>query len=205
MEERLIARRTRRERWQECKEFAAGTCYSVLVIIVALILLRPLMINHILSRASAYSAMGQIEESRRQCDKALLIDSESSQAWYGLARFYRVVGEREMALGAYQKATQADNTNKPAQFELGKMYVEDGLYEMAILCFEQVRRLGPDRARHGVAYHRDSLDTLASCYEQTGDLTKAELILEELRIFYPGHGNADERLARVKTGRTRPE
>ncbi len=207
MEDRLIVNRQRRERRQEQKEFAANTCYSVLIVMVALVLLRPLMVEQILNRASAYSAVGQIEESRRQCNKALLIDSDSSRAWYGLARIYKAAGEREMALAAYQKATQANRTDKAAQSELGTMYVEDGLHELAILCFEQVRASGPDRTgylQHGaVSYHRDALDMLALCYEKTGDLTKLELILAELRVFYPGHGDAEERLARLRSAQTR--
>lgn len=185
----------------------ANTCYSVLIIMAALVVLRPLMVAQILNRASAYSAVGQTEESRRQCNKALLIDSDSSQAWYELAGIYKAAGEREMALAAYQRATQTDRTDQAAQFELGTMYVEDGLHELAILCFEQVRASGPGRTidlrRGAVSYHRDSLDMLALCYEKTGNLTKLELILAELRVFYPGHGDAEERLARLKSGQTR--
>lgn len=209
MEDRLTISRQRRERRQEQKDWVADTCYSVLIVMVGLVLLRPLMLEQILSRASACSAIGQFEESGRQCSKALLIDNESGQAWCELARIYQVAGEREMALVAYQKATQINPRNKAAQFELGMMYVEDGLHELAILCFEQVRALGPDRTRNGqrgaVVYHRDSLDMLASCYEKVGDPTKMELTLEELRIFYPGCGNADDRLARLKGGQTRRE
>jgi len=209
MEDKLDIYRKRRERRQEQKELAANACYSALLIIVALVLLRPLMVDQILSRAGAYSAVGRLDESRRQCDKALLIDNESSQAWCQLARIHKAAGERELALGAYRKATETDGTNKPAQFELGMMYVEDGRHESAIPCFEQVRVLGPEKTkdlrRGAVSYHKDSLDLLASCYEKAGDPTKMEFTLEELRIFYPGFGNAEERLARLKANRTHRE
>jgi tetratricopeptide (TPR) repeat protein len=190
--------------WQEYKELAANACYSIIFIGVALVLLRPVMVRQILSRAEAYSSVGLVEESKRECEKALLIDSEGSLAWRQLARFYRATGDREMAYGAYQKATQADAKNKPAQFELGMMYVEDGLYQSAIPCFEQVRELGPEKIKDSPpgtpSYHRDSLDMLALCYEKAGNPTKMEFTLEEIRIFYPGFGNADARLAQLKEG-----
>jgi len=194
----------RRGGWPEFKEFAINVCYSIIFIGVALALLRPVLVEQILSRAEAYSSVGLIEESRRECDKALLIDSEGSQAWRQLARLYRAMGEREMAYGAYQKAIQTDPKNKDAQFELGTMYVEDGKYQFAIPCFEQVRESGPEKtggSQPGTpSYHRETLDKLALCYEKTGNHTQMEFTLEEMRIFYPGFGDAEARLAQLKAG-----
>ncbi len=190
---------------QECKELAANASCSVILVVVALILLRPLMVRQILSRADAYSAVGQLDESKRQCDKALLIDSESSLAWHQYARLFKVVGNREASYKAYQRATQADSTNWQAHYELGTMYVDDGQYEAAIPYFEQARKVGahkkgsPAGAR---SYHRDALDMLALCYEKVGDAAKLEFTLEETRIFYPGHNNAEARLAALKGNRT---
>jgi tetratricopeptide (TPR) repeat protein len=190
---------------QECKEFAANASCSVILVVVALILLRPLMVGQILSRADAYSAVGRLDESKRQCDKALLIDSESSLAWHQYARLYNVVGDREAAYQAYQKATEADSTNWQAHYELGMMYVEDGKYEIAIPYFEQARKVGAQK-RSGQAqarpYHRDALDMLALCYEKVGDAAKLEFTLEEMRIFYPGHNDVEARLARLKENGT---
>jgi tetratricopeptide (TPR) repeat protein len=190
----------------ECKEFAANASCSVILVVVALILLRPLMVGQILSRADAYSAAGRLDESRRQCDKALLIDSESSLAWHQYARLYKVVGDREASCRAYQKAAQADSGNWQAHFELGTMYVEDGRYEAAIPCFEQARKAGAQRKgmpAGAPSAHRDALDMLALCYEKVGDAAKLEFTLEEMRIFYPGHGSAEARLAELKANRTR--
>jgi tetratricopeptide (TPR) repeat protein len=188
--------------WQEFKEFAANSCYSVIFMVVALILLRPLMVRQILSRAEAYAQVGQVEESKRECDKALLIDSETSLTWRQMARLYQTTGDREMAYAAYQKAVETDARNEPAQFELGTMYVEDGKYQSAIPCFEQVRTLEQEKTKDSRAaassYHREALDKLALCYEKTDTLTKMEVTLEQMKIFYPGFGNAEERLARLK-------
>jgi tetratricopeptide (TPR) repeat protein len=195
----------RHEFKQECKEFAANACCSVILIVVALILLRPLMIGQILSRADAYSAVGQLDESKRQCDKALLIDSESSVAWHQYARLYNEVGNREAAYRAYQKATQADSTNWQAHYELGVMYVDDGKYEIAVPYFEQARKVGArrkDTPAGARSYHRDALDMLALCYEKVGDAAKLEFTLEEMRIFYPGHNNVEARLAKLKENHT---
>ena len=197
---------TRHDFKRECKEFAANASCSVILIVVALILLRPLMVRHILGRADAYSALGQLDESKRQCDKALLIDSESSLAWHQYARLFKVVGDREASYKALQRATQADSTNWEAHYELGTMYVEDGQYEAAIPYFEQARKVGAQKkgahqTRVG-SYHRDVLDMLALCYEKIGDGAKLEFTLEEMRVFYPGHGDAEARLAKLKGSRT---
>jgi tetratricopeptide (TPR) repeat protein len=189
MEDRLILYRQRRERRQEYKELAAKSCYSVMIIILALVAVRPLLVDQILSRADAYSAVGQLDESQRQCDKALLIDDNSSQAWCQLARIHKIKGDREAAYEAYGKAVQADAANRSANFELGMMYADDGRHQSAIPYFEQVRGLGSDTIIRGqpgpTSYYRAALHMLALCYKKAGDPAKTELILKEIRVFYP--------------------
>ena len=190
MEDRLIAQRQRRERVQEYKDAAAKSCYSLIIIVVTLILLRPVMVNQMLSLAGAYSNAGMLDESMRQCDKALLLDGEHSGAWHQSARNYRTRGDREMAYGAYQKAVHADPSNRLARLELAAMYVEDDQHQLAIPYLEQARRLGPDVAA-STSYHRASLEMLLQCYEKEGDTAKLEMVLKEARIFYPGVGKMD--------------
>jgi tetratricopeptide (TPR) repeat protein len=184
------------------KEFAAKGCYSVIFIVLALILVRPLMVSQMISRADAYSAFGMYQDCKRECNKALLIDSDNSKAWCRLARIYRTEGDRDMAYAAYLNATQADATNKPAHFELGIMYTHDKLYREAIPYFDQVRKLGQDKPEYlrkgGFHYHRAALDMLAMCYEKAGDIAKAEFTLEEIRVFYPNYAKVDPRLAELK-------
>lgn len=208
MEDHVIVYRKRSEHWREYKELAAKSCSSVIIIVLALVLLRPVMVGQIVSRAEAYSTLGRLDESRRQCDKALLIDSESSQAWCQLARIHKANGDREMAYEAYGKAAQADGMNKPAHYELGMMYVEDERHLSAIPYFEQIRTFGQEKSKDGrpgaTPYHKLALDMLALCYEKAGEPAKAEFTLEEIRVFYPGQCNADARLAQLKEGRTKP-
>lgn len=198
MEDPLIVARQRRERQQERKELAVKSCYSIIIVIGALVLLRPLMVDQILSRAEAYSAAGSFEECRRQCDKALLIDDDNSYAWCQLARLYLSGGDRATAYAAYEKAVQSDSTNRAAHYELARMYMEDDKHQMAVPYLEQVRRLGPDLAWNGVtersSYHRDALSLLVLCYRKVGDQDKTDLILKELRVLYPGYGNPEDRL-----------
>ena len=146
MEDRLNLYRQRRQRRQEYKEVATRSCYSLLIVMITLAVLRPLMVDQILGRADAYSALGRLDESKRQCDKALLLDDDSSRAWCLLARIHKAGGNREMAYEAYDRAVQADRENGSAHFELGMMYVDDERHSLAIPHFEQVRRLGPDNA-----------------------------------------------------------
>jgi tetratricopeptide (TPR) repeat protein len=189
VEGRLIAQRKRRERRQAYKELAAKSCYSVIIVIVALVALRPLLVDQILSRADAYSALGQIDESQRQCDKALLIDDNSSRAWCQLARIRKTTGDRSGAYEAYDRAVQADAANRSANFELGMLYADDDRHQLAIPYFEQVRGLGPDPLVPGqpgpTSYHRDALHMLELCYKKVGNAVKTELILKEIRAFYP--------------------
>ncbi len=197
MEDRLTRLRQRREHLQECKDLASKSCYSIIIVIVALIVLRPLMVDQILSRAQAYSATGMLEESQRQCDKALLIDDDNSRAWCELARLHNLRRERDMAYAAYEKAVRSDHTNRSARYELAKMYMDDGKHQLAIPYLEQVRELGPERAKDGAveqnSYHRSALYMLAQCYEKVGDPLKTELSLKQMRVIYPDDGNPEDR------------
>jgi tetratricopeptide (TPR) repeat protein len=202
MEDRLILSQQRRQRRQEYKDLAAKSCYSVLIVTIALIVLRPVMVSQMLSRADAYAAIGRLEESKRQCDKALLLDEDSSRAWCLLARIYRYRGDHEAALEAYEKAVQADSRNESAQFELGVMYMDNGRHQMAIPHFEQVRNLGPSQPQDTPSgqdsYHRAALNMLVLCYEKIGDPVKTELTLKEIRVFYPACSNPEEHLAPLR-------
>lgn len=202
MEEGHIIYPRRRRPKHDYREFATKSCYSVIFVVLGLVAVRPLMVSQILDRADAYSASGLYEESKRQCDKALLLDNDNSRGWYRLARIHLAEGNRDMAYGAYLKATHADAENKRAHFELGMLYAQDGRHQLAIPYFEQVRKLGPDQAKElredGSSHHKSALDMLALCYEKVGDITKAEFTLEEIRVFYPSYAKADTRLDRLK-------
>jgi tetratricopeptide (TPR) repeat protein len=194
-EGQVIYPRPRHDR-QECRELVANASYSVILIVIALIAVRPLMVRHILDRADAYSAFNMHDEAKRQCDKVLLIDTDNSRAWYLLAHIYKARGDRDAAYGAYQKSAETDSTNVPANFELALMYVEDGQPQQAVPYFDQVREVESGRAHQprqgGFAYHRAALDMLVLCYERVGDPTKAECTREELRVFYPHHTQVGE-------------
>jgi len=180
-----------RERDHAVRELVAKGSYSVIIMVVALIAIRPLMVKQLLSRADAYSAFGLYDESKRQCDKALLLDSDNSQAWYNLARIYKIEENLDLAFGAYQRATEADPANISAQFELGMMYVNEGCHQQAIPHFDQVRRHCSDKTASSLQkvfpYHRSSLEMLLTCYEEAGDQSKAKFAREEMRVFYPHH------------------
>ena len=174
----------------EQKEWAARGSYSVIMIVVALFLIRPLMVSQIISRAEAYSALGMFDESRRECNKALLFDSDNSQAWCQLGHIYKAEGDRDTAVAAYEKAAEIDPSNKSGCYELAILYLQDGRYNDAIGLLEQVRSFGPDknnRLEHdGFSYHKSALSLLLTCYEKVGNSTKAQFTQEEMRVFYPG-------------------
>jgi tetratricopeptide (TPR) repeat protein len=171
------------------REVAAKSASSVILVIGLLFLIRPLMVRQILSRADAYSTCGLYDESKRQCSKVLLIDSNNSTAWYLLGCIYKTQKNTDQAYAAFNKATQTNPTNVPAQFELGMMYAQDNLYRQAIPCFEQVRTCKAEDARNDghetFSYHRAALNMLLFCYQKAGDTAKAQLTQEELRVYYP--------------------
>ncbi|HPC95325.1 MAG TPA: tetratricopeptide repeat protein [Sedimentisphaerales bacterium] len=185
-----------RKDWRELRELVANGSYSIILVVIALIAIRPLMVRHILDRADAYSALRQYDDARRQCDKALLIDGDNGRAWYVLACLHKAQGELDAAYGAYQKATEADPANVPANFELALMYVQDGQLQQAVPYLEQVRQVEADRANRYApdqfAYHRAALDMLVMCYEKLGDEAKAKFTREELRVYYPHHTQMGE-------------
>jgi tetratricopeptide (TPR) repeat protein len=143
-----------------------------------------------------------IEESQRQCDKALLIDDDNSRAWCQSARLFKIRGERGAAIGAYEKAAQADRTNGPAQYELALMYVDDGRHQMAIPYLEQVHRLGRDETKEGTvgqsSCYRNALHLLLLCYQKVGDPVKTEVTLKELRVFYPDSRDLEDHLQSLR-------
>ena len=195
MAEGQVVYSKRREHEQAVKELVAKGSYSVIVVIVALVALRPLMVKQLLNRADAYSVFGLYDESKRQCDKALLLDGDNSHAWCNLARIYKQERDHDLAYGAYLKAVEADPTNVPAQFEVAMMYVADGRHQQAIPHLEQVRRQCSDGAapasHGGFAYHRASLDLLLTCYEKVDNPTKAQFTREEMRVYYPHHSTGE--------------
>jgi len=187
----IIYPKRHREREYAVKELVAKVAYSVIFVVLALIALRSLMVGQILSRADAYAHFGLYDESKRQCNKALLLDDNNSQAWHKLARIYRDQGDIDMAMGAYQMATANDHGNVPAHFEYGMMYVQDGQYKQAIPYFDRVRELKSNKiAPSGSPYHKSSLDMLLLCYQKVGDQGKVEFMREQMRIFYPHHKTA---------------
>jgi len=196
----LVPRRRRPE--HDYRDLASKGAYSVIFVVLTLIAIRPLMVRHMLDRADAYADMGLTEDSRRQCNKALLLDEDNTRAWYRLAHIYNDHGDREMAYDAYQRATDADVRNVPAHFELGSMYAHDGRHQMAIPYLEQVRKLGPAQTaplgKQGVPYHRAALEMLILCYDKVGDATKAEFTLKELRVFYPHYVRTNAHLAQLE-------
>lgn len=174
---------------QAQKELAARSSYSVILVVVALFLIRPLMVSQVLSRAEAYSAFGLFEESKRQCNKALLIDGNNSRAWCQLGHIHKAQGDPNMAQTAYQQAIEADPDNKVAHYELAVLHLHNGRHAEALRHLEQVRAAGPDQGqrlpREGFSYHKMALSLLITCYEAVGDPAKAQFTREELRIFYP--------------------
>jgi len=135
------------------------------------------------------------DESERQCNKALLFDSDNSEAWCQLGHIYQAEGDRGPAIVAYERATEANPNNRPGCYALGTLYLQAGRYKEAIGLLEQVRSLGTDKGQRlqhdGLSYHKSALSLLSTCYEKIGDSAKARFAQEEMRMFYPDSISAD--------------
>jgi tetratricopeptide (TPR) repeat protein len=176
--------------------------FSVVFVIAAIILLKPLMVNQLLNRADAYSTFGLYQDSVRQCKKALLFDKDNREAWNRLGSNYKNEGDIKKSIETYEKAVQIDSQNRVALYDLGMIYALRKNYSKAVLYFEQVRKLGPEtpeqQAENVLSYHKLSLDVLALSYERLQDYDRAVMILKELKTYYPDYTQADERLRRLE-------
>jgi len=184
------------------RKLTARRSFSVVFAIVAIIILKPLMVNQLLSRADAYSAFGLYHDSVRQCKKVLLLDRGNSEAWNKLGCSYKSKGDIKNSIETFERAVEMDQRNRVALFELGMIYALKKNYSKAIQYFEQVRKLGPEtpeqRAEDMFSYHKSSLDMLAISYERLKNYDKAIVILKELKSYYPDYTQADKRLRRFK-------
>jgi tetratricopeptide (TPR) repeat protein len=184
------------------RKLTARRSFSVIFVIVAIIILKPLMVNQLLSRADAYSAFGLYHDSVRQCKKVLLFDKDNREAWNKLGCSYKSKGDINNSIETFERAVEIDQRNRVALFELGMIYALKKNYSKAIQYFEQVRKLGPEtpeqRTEDMFSYHKSSLDMLAVSYERLKDYDKAIIMLKELKGFYPDYTKADKRLGRLE-------
>jgi tetratricopeptide (TPR) repeat protein len=178
----------------------------MIFMLTAMMLMKPLLVNQLLSRAEAYSSFNMHSNAIRQCKKVIAVDPENEQAWTLLGDCYKTLGDLEAALETYHQAVTLNDINRAAYFKMGMIFALEQNYTRAIPYFEEVRRLGPKSPqqlkRDPFPYYCASLDMLASCYEQSGRADRAVAVLEELIEKYPAYEKASIKLSTIKSGST---
>ena len=123
--------------------------------------------------------------------KSLFLDNQYDRAWNTLADSYNIQGDFENAVNIYLNAINVNPNNKIAHFRLAMVFAKQQNYKRAIQHFEYIRSLGPESkeqmARDLFSYHRASLETLALCYERTGNFDKMQAVLDSLAKIYPDY------------------
>jgi tetratricopeptide (TPR) repeat protein len=161
---------------------------SLFFISISFIVMRPFIVNQLVSRASSYMTCELFNDAIRSYKKAVFIDKRNVTAWDMLGYSYKSDGDLKNAIYAYREAIKADPKDKIANFSLGVILVSEKEYKEAIPYFEQIRALGPQKRGPVidiVSYHKSSLKLLMSCYEALKEFNKRDSAQDELRRYYP--------------------
>jgi len=164
--------------------------FSVLFVVATMFLMKPLLVNRLISRAEAYSNYGMYNNAIRQCRKALFIDRANNRAWNIMAGSYKNQFDIDQAVNTFLTAINIDSGNRLAYFQLGMIFAVDRKYKRAVPYFVQVVDLGPETpaelASDPFDYYKSALDMLAACYDRLGRKEKTAAVREQLKNEYPG-------------------
>jgi tetratricopeptide (TPR) repeat protein len=165
--------------------------FSVFFVLVALFLIKPLIVNRLVSRADAYASYGLYNNAQRECKKAILLNNNNDRAWNTLAMSYEHQGDYDSAIATYLNAININSSNKAAHFWVAMVFAKQGNYSRAIPYFEFIKSRGPETIEElqidSFSYYRSSLVMLAACYERTNKPDKKQAILESLSKTYPDY------------------
>lgn len=172
--------------------------FSILFILVTLLVLKPLIVNHLLARAEAYASYGLYNNAARECKKAIFLDRANERAWNTLGSSYKNQDDLDNAVNTYLNAININPANKTAHFRVAMIFALEKSYNRAVPHFEYIRSLGPESsavlASDNFSCYRASLEMLALCYERINEPNKLQSVLEDLARTYPGHPKAAQKL-----------
>lgn len=172
--------------------------FSLVFVFTAVFLIKPFIVNRIISSAQAYTAYSLHEDAVRQYHKALFIDSKNSDIWNSLGDSYKSLGTESDAVAAYRSAIETDPGNRKALFNLGMISMLRKDYQSAMPYFEKIIKLGPEDADYLVvnifSQHKASMEMLALCYQRLGNDAEAKNLLRQLLQIYPDCISAKKKL-----------
>jgi tetratricopeptide (TPR) repeat protein len=121
---------------------------------------------------------------------ALRIQPKSSEAWYGLGKFYQDIGDWNNAIGTYTALLQFEN-NKNALYNMGVIYlVGSKAYNKAVEYFTAAINADP---KYTEAYYGRGV-----AYQTMGDKKKASIDFQSCIAINPQFQPAITALSKVK-------
>jgi tetratricopeptide (TPR) repeat protein len=163
----------------------------ILTIFLAVIILRPFIVELTIWRGDQYWMTGQFKAGLRSYKKALLLDPNNARIHDTLGYLYQRLGYPKKAIAEYEKAIKADPKNANYYFYLGMLWHNQGNEEKALELLEKASKLSKDR----LIWH-----SLVVFYKRTGQVGKAMATLKKLRTFYPDSKWVDEELTKLGRG-----
>lgn len=154
--------------------FAVRLAVTLLLVPLLLILLKPVLMRFVQSRAAAYAGTGRFDDAIRVSKKWLVFDGQNPVAWSDIATLYRSAGRRDEALHAYEKALAFDPDNAKTHFETGMFHARSREWAAAAPHFERASQLSQEGTKLlNAARYRSALVMLERCYTQLADADKA--------------------------------
>lgn len=161
----------------------------ILTIFLAVIILRPFIVELTIWRGDQYWMSGQFKAGLRAYKKALFLDPNNARIHDTLGYLYQKLGYPEKAISEYEKAIKADPKNADYYFYLGMLWHTQGDEEKALQYIEKASKLSKDRL---------IWRSLVAFYKRTGQIDKAITALKKLKTFYPNSKWIDEELTKLK-------
>jgi len=175
---------------------------SMAFIILILLVLKPVIVDRLISRAEVYTSNNQFNNVERECRKAIFLDGDNIRAWNLLGNAYKCRGDLTNAIDTYLNAININPGNKVAHFKVAMVYALEEDYNKAIQHFELIRILGPEShetlAHDSFSYYQASLKMLSLCYEKTGQTDKMNNIIRDLIRVHP-ENQEDKDLIRLSS------
>ena len=101
------------------------------------------IIDHFCTRADLKQQLGMLDEAIDDCNKAITLDMEWSNAYNTRGTIYYRKGDEFQELKDYEKAVEIDN-NGAALTNLGNYYKQKGQFDIAIRYYDQAILLDQD-------------------------------------------------------------
>ncbi|MFH1062891.1 MAG: tetratricopeptide repeat protein [Candidatus Omnitrophota bacterium] len=175
---------------------------SVFIISGLLLVLRPFIIQQMLTRVAAYFNGGSYNNAIRVCKKIVFIDRKNIPALKSLGYAYEQNGEIDEAIATYEKVVSLNPMNKGACFDLGMAYFTKKEFARALPYFEQIRVAGPDKGKTTTGdflnYHRGALTILLRSYQELGNVVKVKQIEQEEQKYYPKESHGRKKVDLLK-------